>query len=716
MQRRLQSALLVGLALGAWACEPASVTEAREQLGRGGVRTFVLTIPVAAETLTVDTLLTDLGVQVDTLPGGLLGIAIAPETISVAVGEKLRFDNLSFDPFSFSFDQMLRTEEVSTGISVGLAPPAPSAPFVPAQGGDIEFMTPDGSQVTFATVDTGTVVRNLQNSSGCDANVVMALVDADNDTLVFFDTTLVLSGQGVTDSRRVDGIVVDGFVNVNIDAIPVGLCIPFPGDSVGGGVTFRPMTLAAVGLQNVKENFTETFDALASETRIQAVDTVVVDTVRGSGSFDITVRNKLPIAMSVDLTLNGIERPLGTPLDTTFNVPAAPDSLMPADTTLTLDLTGATIIPGQVMVSVTGTATADSAIITPTVAQSAVVISATGNLKIGALRGSLDPTQTPELNISIEEATELPLANLGLGDFEDVVRQATLETVQISLTVNNQADVPVVLSNFELGAVQIDTLTGQPRRDPNTNELVFETDTATGLPLVIDTTLTLNRAATTVVLLENAATAALINRVIDLLLDSVRVALIGSGTVVVGDGTQAGITSADTMSLALGMSVGVDFTIPASGVTFETNTVQDGLDFDPEELDDLASLIDSASITLTVLNGTPFQVEVVIAMVEDSLADTVDVFTQPGRILLDTVVVQAPAVDSVGLAIQPATSTAIVSLTGEEIRVLLGEKFTAGLKVILKPASGGRGAVRGSDQVIVEAAARVQIRTGGGGQ
>jgi hypothetical protein len=717
VQKRVQSALLVGLALGTWACEPAGVTEAREQLGRGGERTFVLTIPVAAETLTVDSLLSDLDVDVDTLAGGLLGISIEPETISVAVGENLRFDNLGFDPFSFSFDQMLRTEEVSTSVAVSVSAPAPG-PSAAAlqQAGDIEFTTPDGSQITSATVDTGTVVRTLSNSSSCDAFVKMALVDEDGDTLVFFDSTEVQSGGSVTDSTRTDGIQVDGFVNVELDAGPVGLCVPASGDAVSGDVTFLPMTLASVGLQNVNEDFTETYDALASETRIQAIDTIVVD----SGGYDITAQNRLPIAISVDLTLNGIERPLGTPLTGTLNLPAAPGDGSTTTATLNFDFAGVTIIPSQVVISVTGTATADTATITPTVANDAVAVDGTGTLQIGALRGSLDPTKTPELNIAIEEATELPLANLELGDFEDVVRDATLNTVQIALIVDNQADVPVVLSNFELGAVRIDTLTGEPLRDPNTNELVFEADSATGQPLLVDTTLILNRADTTLVLLENDETVALINRVIDLMLDSVRVALVGSGTVVVGDGTQAGITSADTMSLALGLSVGVDFTIPASGVTFETNTVQDGLNsdstFGQDDLDDLVSRIDSASITLAVLNGTPFQVEAVIAIVGDSLADTVDVFAEPGRILLDTVVVQAPDVDSAGLVIQPATSTATVSLTGEEIGVLLGAKFTAGLKVILKPPSGGRGAVRGSDQVIVEASARVQIRTGGGGQ
>ncbi|MFQ6046675.1 MAG: hypothetical protein ACE5PT_10035, partial [Gemmatimonadales bacterium] len=663
MHRGVLNAVLLLAAAVSWACEPANITEAREQLQRGGTRLVEFSIPVAAETLTVDTLLRDLDVDVDTLAGGLLGFSIDPETLSVAVGEKLRFDNLGFDQFTFSFDQMLRTQQVSAGVKVGVSSPAPAPPVAPPrapqQAGDIEFFTPNGSKVTGATVDTGTVIRTAVNNSRCDAWVKMSLVDANNITIISFDSTDVASGQSTTDTVRADTVTVAGFVNVIVDAGPLGSCVPFLGDSVAGDVTFLPMTLASVDLENVNESFSETFDALASETRIQAVDTVVVD----SGGFVLNVQNRLPIAENVDLTFTGIERPLGTPLTATLNVPAAPGDGSTVTGTLNLDLASATIIPSQVVVSVNGSATAPVATISPTVASNAVVVDGSGSLKIGSLRGTLDPDSTPELKISIEESTEIPLGNLDLGDFEDVVKDATLNSVQISLFVDNQADVPVTLDSFQLGAVRIDTLTGQPERDVN-GDLVFETDSTTGLPLLIDTTLALNRAGTTAIMLDDAETAGLINRVVDLLLDSVRVALVGSGDAVVGDGSQAGITSSDSVSLAIGLSVGVDFTLPTTGVTFETSTVQDGLNsdttFSDDEVNDLTSSLDTAFVTLAIQNGTPFEVEAVVAVVDDSLADSVDVFQQPNRILLDTVLVQAPQVDASGLVVQPATSTVTV--------------------------------------------------------
>ncbi len=294
------------------------------------------------------------------------------------------------------------------------------------------------------------------------------------------------------------------------------------------------------------------------------------------------------------------------------------------------------------------------------------------------------------------------------------MRDATLETVLIELTVDNGANVPIAVQNLEIGVVQLDPVTGQPNRDPITGEFDFETDT-TGAAILVDTSFTVARVAQTVVELANPQTAALINRLVNLLLDDVRVALVASGTAEAGDGTSASITSTDVVSLSAAVRFGIDFSIPASGVSFETSTVQNGLEVDSAigegNSDELARLIETASVTLEVENGAPFAVEAVAAVVEDSLDG--DVFAAPGRILLDTIAVAAAQVDAEGLVTQPTISTVTVSLTGQEARVFFGEKFTAGIEVILKPPTGNRGAVQGSDRVIVEATASVRLRVGG---
>ena len=57
---RIQGAALLAVVLAAWGCEPGTITEAEQQLGRKGARSIVFTLPVAAETLTVDSILDDL--------------------------------------------------------------------------------------------------------------------------------------------------------------------------------------------------------------------------------------------------------------------------------------------------------------------------------------------------------------------------------------------------------------------------------------------------------------------------------------------------------------------------------------------------------------------------------------------------------------------------------------------------------------------------------
>ncbi len=89
-------AVLLGLA----ACEPASVTDARNQLGRGPADTVRYILPLATDTLDRS----DLDFQNDTVIGGLLGVAFDPESVSVAVADDLRFQNVTVVDVAVSFD------------------------------------------------------------------------------------------------------------------------------------------------------------------------------------------------------------------------------------------------------------------------------------------------------------------------------------------------------------------------------------------------------------------------------------------------------------------------------------------------------------------------------------------------------------------------------------------------------------------------------------
>ena len=93
--RRLTSQVLrlsmaIGL-LGGTACEPTTVADAREQLGRNGERVLEYTVPIADTTFEVQTLFDAGGIVLDTTPDGVLAIRSSPESLAVAVGEALQF-------------------------------------------------------------------------------------------------------------------------------------------------------------------------------------------------------------------------------------------------------------------------------------------------------------------------------------------------------------------------------------------------------------------------------------------------------------------------------------------------------------------------------------------------------------------------------------------------------------------------------------------------
>ncbi len=716
MRTSIQLLGVLGAAVAVASCEPASITEARDQLARGPARTFTLTIPVAEDTLDISKLIEDTTDLVAV--GDLQAVQSDPQSVDVAVGTELKFDNLSFDQFTFGYDQMLRTAQVTTASTVTLAPPALPGPLPAAaqqQAMDtVRFDTPDGSDVVAATVDTGTVVRTLVNNTICDGTITMSLLDSIGNPVASFPNQQVNAGETFTDSVRADGATMSQFVEVDIQGSALGGCTIIPGSSVSADVTFRPMTLASVDLQNVNETFSDTYDPLASETRIQGVDQVVIN----SGSYTITAQNRLPVALSVSLTLNGILDGAGAPLTGTLNIAAAPGDGSTTTGTLNFNLAGVTIIPSQAMVDISGTATAALATITPTVITNAVVADGTGDLEVESLAGPLDPAVTPELAVTVEESEEITRDDFGLGDFEDAVKGSTINVATAQLDITNTAATPLVLSSFTLGVVELTPAGGIPR--DGLGNPVYEVDSQ-GSPILVDvvdpgqTTLSIARSATTQVTL---SVAPLADRLVHLVLDDRRAAIIAAGTATAGDGSQSSIERSDIVGVLLNVAVGLDFTVPDTGVVFTSNANQEGLETDSTlntSPDEVIEVLVGATATSVVRNNTPFGLEVDVAYVEGDLGDT-DVFTQPGAVQLDRITVAAPDLDATGRVIQPVTSTVTVEVTGDELRPLLEKDFTASLRVRLLPGSGagGRSALRATDNVIFKASVTVQLRSGGG--
>ncbi len=322
-------------------------------------------------------------------------------------------------------------------------------------------------------------------------------------------------------------------------------------------------------------------------------------------------------------------------------------------------------------------------------------------------------------SFTVEEAEELQRSDFEFDELDSLINQSTLNSATIDMTVTNTADAPVVLNNVTIGAVQIDTVTGQLMRDGGGN-LIFETDGA-GNPIQVpiadpgQTTLSVPRNGSANV---TAAAAALVDRVTHILLDadSLRVAFVASGTAESNDGSSGRILIGDMVDVQYSVVVGLDFTIPLTGVQFNVdNTVTNGVGLDTAEIDDIEDRLVSIAGVARAENFTAFGIEVTAAFAPDSLDPAVDVFTQPGGFQLTPITVSAPAVDAAGIPQGSVIDSVGISITAPEARVLLGDKFTAGIRIRLLPGTGGngRGAIRPGDRIDISAAATILIERGG---
>jgi hypothetical protein len=88
---------LGGLALGA--CEPGSLTDARDQLRRGPADTIRYVLPLARDTFDIS----DLELTQDTVIGDLLAVALDQETVTYNVADDLTFENITLTALDISF-------------------------------------------------------------------------------------------------------------------------------------------------------------------------------------------------------------------------------------------------------------------------------------------------------------------------------------------------------------------------------------------------------------------------------------------------------------------------------------------------------------------------------------------------------------------------------------------------------------------------------------
>jgi hypothetical protein len=575
MRKPTRIAATLCLAAATAACEPASLTEARNQLGRGGERVVVYVLPVVTDSAKVQDLV-DSTAALDTISGGILAIRADPESLSVEVGDELTYQDVDFDSFV------------------------------------------------------------------------------------------------------------------------VNLIVP-PG--IGPGYTIP---------------FSSSYDVLASDTVLDAVDTVVVH----SGTLVVTTQNRLPATAGYTVTLDGFLDAGGSPIAAAGTVPPAPGDGSYVSDVLNFDLAGVTVVPAAAIAQLNGTATVVTSPVDPALGTAAVIqdgsISA---IEIQSLTGPLDPAQTPELIIDVEESREILRSDVDFGDLEEAVEASTLNDAAVALEISNSANAPAVLSDFTLGVVRLDAF-GDILRD-GFGDPDYEVDSL-GQPILIPvtdpgvTTLTLARSSVSNVSLQSAPLA---DRLFHLLLGDERVSIVAAGTAAIGDGAPSRIERTDSLAVVLGVTVAFDLTIPDTGVQITRHSVNSGLGDlveDEREADSLVARIDSVEFTAELVNRTPFGTEIDIAFIRDSVPETVDIFLQPGAVLIDRVTLGAPTVDAQGRVSQAISDTVVVRLSNTEVRELLNEFFTAQARIRLLPGAGGggRGAIQASDAVLINSRVLVQLHAG----
>jgi hypothetical protein len=180
----------VGLAVGA--CEPGSLTDARDQLRRGPADTVRYVLPLARDTFDIS----DLDLTQDTVIGDLLAVTLDQETVTYNVADDLTFEDITLTALDISFPStdlgLPAGTVVDTGVTyAGLAsePRLVGIDSLQVVDGALELVT---SNRLVETVDYTVVLGGFVGSAG--------------DTLRFGGTIPAAAGDGsyATDVRTVD--------------------------------------------------------------------------------------------------------------------------------------------------------------------------------------------------------------------------------------------------------------------------------------------------------------------------------------------------------------------------------------------------------------------------------------------------------------------------------------------------------------------------------
>ena len=282
----LGAAVVGGVIFG---CEPVSVTEAREQLGRGALDTIGFVIPLVNDTFFVSQFLNE-GDTVST-PDGLLSLRVQNEAVA------------------FGFTDVLQSEELTT--TVALPSPGMQAP------GDLRdtlrLVTPAGSNVVGAQVLSGWVVRSITNNNICGVTINMLVLDSLGSAMVTFPADVFVAASAtVVDSVNANGATFSRFVEF-VPSVSFGLCPPDLGQ-VSTAMTIRPLTLLSVDLENLRESFSveEAEELNRSDLNFDELEDAIDQSTLNSATITLTVENRADIPLVLDnLTIGAVRLDAG---------------------------------------------------------------------------------------------------------------------------------------------------------------------------------------------------------------------------------------------------------------------------------------------------------------------------------------------------------------------------------------------------------------------
>ncbi len=221
------------LLIAALGCEPGSVTEARNQLNRGGERIFSLILPVTIDSAVVDDFLE--GVN-DTVVNGVLGVPIDQQSLSVPVIPSF----LASNPVPVTAVDFAEFEDAVRDATIASSPAR------------LRFTNLNGQVATLSNVVIGVVALNPDGSipvDGTGAPVYDTTGAGVPRTLGVSDpgSAVITVAVGATSTIDVEAaIIVDGVVDLILNGNRPAVVVS--GDGAGPLGGFLSVTIDMVAL------------------------------------------------------------------------------------------------------------------------------------------------------------------------------------------------------------------------------------------------------------------------------------------------------------------------------------------------------------------------------------------------------------------------------------------------------------------------------------